>query len=246
MGESTADTASKPNFGPLEGTYQILGELRGSRRTRTYLARRRPDGDDVTITIYSPPSSERANELSHYAADVKQLADLHHPHLITAIEARWVGPQLAVVSERIKGETLDDRLDREERFSNPLIAAILNEVFAVLDWARARGIVHRGVPPDHLFFEEDTQRVMIAFAPTAIPISGVPDAGADAKTIGMLAWAMLTGKPYVAEKNGPRLAALAPNLASRVIDATEQLINSDGAEAAAPDVRTMLGVLAAG
>jgi hypothetical protein len=240
---SEAQTA--PNLEVLHDAYEILGELRSGDRVGTYLARRRADGLDVVITVVQEPKGGENNSLNLFAADTQLLSQISHPHFPQVIEGRWVGKdQFAVVSKRYQTETLDERLARGEEYSPPRIAEILREVDAALEWGRENGIVHRGVTPDTLSFETGSNRALIVFEPTPIPIEGVPDAGADARTIGMLAWAMLTGERYAADgQEGHSLAELRPTLAKRVVDDTEAMVRSASGESR--DVATFIAVVAA-
>src|SRR5262249_9743905 len=108
------------------------------------------------------------------------------------------------------------------------------------------GVVHRWVTPDSVYFDSQSKRVKIALSPAPIPMTGVPGAAADAKTIGVLAWAMLTGAPYDASKADVKLIDLAPNLASRVVDTVERMVRVSDRDRTVPDVATALGVIAAG
>jgi len=241
-------TAPTTNLSALEDTYEIVAELRGSQCQRPFLARRKDNRSDVVIAVHKPPTGGDGKELPHLASDVQMLASLRHPHVVPVHEARWVGNgELAVVSDRVGGDTLEELLARGERFSNPRVAAVLHEVLGVLDWARARGIVHRGVSAQCLFFEEDTERVLVSLSPAPIPITGVADARTDTKTIGELAWLMLTGTKLPEREAQTRLAELAPNLALRVIDATEKLVRGpQGQDTPVPDVSEVLAIIAAG
>ena len=238
--------APAPNLQTLDDTYEIIGELRGSQSGRKYIGRRRSDGVDIVVTIVAPSEQVGDGDLSHYAADAQLLSQEHqHEHMVDVLDARWLDRGvLAVVHERVVGSTLGDMLDRGERLSNPRVAAVLQEVLGVLEWARERRVVHRGVTADSVFFEENSQRVIVELAPTPIPITGVPDACADAETIGALAWSMLAGKRYVPGERAP-LSAIAPDLATRVIDATDQLVGCSTPDNP-PDVPTVLGIIAAG
>jgi hypothetical protein len=161
------------------------------------------------------------------------------------LDGRWLGNEaFAVVTERIQGDTLDELLERGEKFTNPRIAMMLQEVSGVLDWAREQGVVHRGVTQDTLWFERGTNRMHVAFTPTPIPMSGVPDASGDARTIATLAWTILTGERY-AEGETRSLGEVCPNLATRVIEATDRMIRAKD-HADAPDVGTFLGIIASG
>ena len=240
-----ADAKAKPDFSPLEDSYKIVGELRGSGSTRRYVATRTQDGASVMVSIAARPADAENHELSHYAADAKLLGSLHHPSILTVYDGRWVGDKFAVITERPNGNTLQDELDRGAEFRNPRIAAVLQDVWSGLEASRALGVVHRSVTPNSVYFDSNTKRVVIALSPTAIPMSGDPGAVADAKTIGLLAWAMLTGAPYDPTKSDQKLIDLAPNQASRVVEVVEKLVHV-GDRDTAPDVATALGVIAAG
>jgi hypothetical protein len=240
-----AEVRSAPALRGLEDQYEILGELRGSGSARYYIGRVRDErAAEVAIVIVTKAEGGETSDLAHFAADSNILAADPHPAILRVLESRWVGNDtVAVVSERVLGESLGEQLERGERFSNPRIARILEDVSAALDWAREAGVVHRGVTPDSLVFERGTNRVRVSFVPTPIPMTGVPDAATDARTIGMLAWAFLTGEPF-APGEARSLAEACPNLAGRVVEATDKLLRSKDHKDA-PDVEKYLSILAA-
>src|SRR5262249_7659792 len=121
---------------------------------------------------------------------------------------------------------------------------ILQDIWSGLESAREHGVVHRWVTPDSVYFDSTSKRPVVLLSPAQIPLTGVPGAAADARTIGTLAWAMLTGEPYDA-KSDKKLIDSAPNLASRVVETVERLVQLRAADPA-PDVATALGIIAAG
>ena len=116
---------------------------------------------------------------------------------------------------------------------------------AVLDWARAGGIVHRGVSPDSIVIEQDTNRLLVTLTPTPIPLAGLPSEVADARTLGALAWSLFTGRRFVDDDTRPPLGELCPNLAARVVDATERILRARAGDRA-PDAAAFIGVVAVG
>jgi hypothetical protein len=241
-----SEVRSAPDLRGLENQYEIHGELRGNGTARRYIGKTRDDRSaEVAIIVASKVEGGDASDLAHFAADSQILANGGHPAVPRVLESRWIGSDaVAVVSDRIAGETLAELLERGERFPNARIARILEDVSAALDWAREAGVVHRGVSPETVVFERGSGRVRVSFVPTRVPMTGVPDEATDARTIGTLAWAFLTGKPYATGETRS-LGEVSPNLASRVVDATDKLIRSKD-HADAPDVSTYLGILAAG
>jgi len=242
-----SDRQPGPDLRALEPTYEIVGELRGASDTHRYVARRRDDGVEVMITVVRAPQDGN-NALAHLASDTQLLGNAGHPGVLRVHTGQWLGADAyAVISDPIHATPLAELVSRGERLANARVSIVLQDVDGVLDWARNQGIVHRKVTPETLWFEPGTDRVMISFAPSRIPISGVPDARGDAKTIGVLAWSMLAGRRYDEQddKANPPLAELCPELAARVVGATEAMIRSESVDAA-PDVPAFLALIASG
>jgi hypothetical protein len=243
-----SDRQATPDLRALERNYEIVGELRGAPDTQRFVARRRDDGVEVMITVARAPQDDENNALAHLASDTQLLTNVSHPSVPRVHVGQWLGADAyAVIGDPVRGTPLAESVSRGERFANARVAVVLQDVDGVLDWARGQGIVHRKVTPETLWFEPGTDRVTVAFAPARIPISGVPDARGDAKTIGVLAWSMLAGRRYDdrAEDANPPLGGLCPDLAARVVDATERMIRSNG-EDVVPDVPAFLALVASG
>jgi hypothetical protein len=243
-----SDRQPSPDLQALERTYEIVGELRGASDTHRFVARRRDDGVDVMITVVRAPQDDGNNALAHLASDTQLLGNAGHPGVLRVHTGQWLGADAyAVISDPIHATPLAELVSRGERIANARVAVVLQDVDGVLDWARNQGIVHRKVTPETLWFEPGTDRVMISFAASRIPISGVPDARGDAKTIGVLAWSMLAGRRYdeLDDKANPPLAELCPELAARVVGATEAMIRSESVDEA-PDVPAFLALIASG
>ena len=243
----SAATANRetPELAAFADDYNVVGGLRSHASTQRYLARRRSDGQDVVITIARSLNEDDNNSLAHLATDAQLMRTLSHPNVARVIEGRWIGSgAFATVTERYHGDTVQELLDRGRQFPNTRNAILLEDVHAALDWARQQGVIHRGVNPDEMVFERGTNRLIMTLTRTPIPINGVPDATSDARTIGRLAWTLLSGETWTLE-NEQRLCELVPNLAKKVADETMMMSRlKDGAPT--PDVMAYIGVVAAG
>ncbi|HYD53832.1 MAG TPA: hypothetical protein VEA99_14440, partial [Gemmatimonadaceae bacterium] len=234
-----------PNLESLGDAYQFLGELRGRRTTRSYLAKRRADGTDALVTIVSRPEGDERNALSHLAADTKLLVDHKHRNLIRILDGQWVGDDFAVISARVAAPTLRELLDRGEVLSTPRVAVILREVNGVLAWAREQKVVHRTVTPDTLYLDPRTDRVLVSFTIRPIRVLGRGDTvEEDARTIGRLAWAMLARTSVPPEESEQTLADLRPDLPLRVIEATQTLATHEGDGSPLPKVLDYVAAVA--
>jgi hypothetical protein len=234
-----------PELDSFANDYNIVGGLRSHAATQRYLARRRSDGQDVVITVARALGDNDNNSVAHLATDAQLLSSLSHPNIARVIEGRWLGADTyATVTERYHGDTVQELLDRGRQFPNTRVAILLEDAHAALEWARQQGVIHRGVNPDEMVFERGTNRLIVTLTRTPIPINGVPDATSDARSIGRLAWTLLSGKIWTLETE-TRLCDLVPNLAKKVSDDTMMMSRlKDGAPT--PDVMAYIGVVAAG
>jgi serine/threonine protein kinase len=243
-----SDRQPSPDLRALERNYEIVGELRGPPETHRFLAHRREDSAEVMITVARAPQDDDNNALAHLASDTQLLTNLTHTNVPRIHSGHWLGADsYAVISDPVHATPLAEFVSRGEKFANARVAVVLQEVDGVLDWARSQGIVHRKVTPETLWFEPGTDRVIVSFASSRIPISGIPDARGDARTIGVLAWTMLAGRRYDDrdDKANPPLAEANPDLATRVVEATEEMIRADSA-GETPDVPAFLALVASG
>ena len=114
----------------LADTYQVIGELRGGR---LYFARRRDDRSEVIVRVVRSSEAGGNNALAHLASDAQLLRTLTHPHMPRVLDGRWLGSEaFAVVSERIYGTTVQEIANRGDGFTNPQIASLLEDVYAVI------------------------------------------------------------------------------------------------------------------
>lgn len=209
--------------------YEIIGELAGRDDARTYVATRRSDNAAVLIAVARTPADDEGNALSLLAADTNLLATLTHRNLLPVLEGRWVGTDaFAVISERLAAPTLEELLARE-KFSFQRIAAILQEVNGLLEWARGRKIVHRVVTSDTLHMEPGSDRVLASFAISPIPFGRTSPIGVDARTIGGLAQAMLAHQT---------------DLATQVVEQTEALLQLSHTSETVPDIPGFIASIA--
>jgi hypothetical protein len=228
----------------LAGRYDIVGELRGSATTRYFFGRRRENRRDVLISVADGHAHGDNNALAHLASDAQILSSHSHSTVRRVIEGQWIASDAyALVSERPSGSTLHEMLTANGAIPNPRIATLLQQVNAALTWAREHGVVHRGVTPESMYVDPDSDRVQVVMSLTPIPLFGLPDAGADARTIGVLALGMLSGRPHA--EDAEALRALARLQSERVVSETEALVNLP-AGSEPPDVEEFLSVVAMG
>jgi len=214
-----------PDLRSLEPDYQILTELNESAEARTYLARHLQLNRDVTITVVSAMNESERRALARFEADVSRLRTLRHPNVIPVIEGRRLGAdQFAVVRARVRGSSLDQLVRAVGPIPQPRVGGMLDQLRSALDWARAHGISDRHVSDDTVIVQQGSGRLLLSFE-LAPGTEGLPsDACDDARTIGSLAWQMLSGQRFNAAQL-ESLGAMRPDLPSDIVAETNALVH---------------------
>lgn len=80
-----------------------------------------------------------------------------HPAIVPVRELLEADGFVALVMERLVGETLRSRFDREGTLDVPSVARLFRQVASALGAAHAAGVVHRDLKPENLFLVQGTE-----------------------------------------------------------------------------------------
>ena len=131
------------------GTYTIERELGGGGMSRVFLAteitlKRRVVIKLLTPDLVSPVMTAR------FVREFEVTAHLQHPHILPVLAAGERDGLLYFVTPFIEGESLRQRLEREQRLPIRDVVRILSELTSALAYAHERGVVHRDIKPDNV------------------------------------------------------------------------------------------------
>jgi uncharacterized protein YecT (DUF1311 family) len=209
----------------LDTDYQVLTELHRTSDSRSYLARHLKLNRDVTITVIRAGADRKL--LGRFDADVTRLKSLRHPNVIPVLEGRWLRDgSYAVVRARVRGSSLDQLVSAVGPLPLPRIASSLDQVRSALEWARTNGVASRHVAQDAMIFQQGSGRVLLALDPTMGTIGSIEETCDDVRTVGALAWEMLSGL-RLSEMGSKPLGTVRPDLSPRVIAETESLLRCE-------------------
>jgi serine/threonine protein kinase len=99
------------------------------------------------------PSLQNKDEVrQRFLREAQAASALRHPNVVEVLDVFDLEDQSpAMVMELLDGETLGEKLARDERLSTEETAAILLPVISAVGSAHALGIVHRDLKPDNIF-----------------------------------------------------------------------------------------------
>ena len=215
-------------IGTLVGGYRVVTELGRGPTGMVYYAEHPGIGRRAAIKVLAPEYSEDAR-LDRFLTHLKVASGIRHPNIVDVLDVGRMpasatvklgqpaatGDVTFVVMEMLEGESLDERLEREETLDEDTVARLLVQVASAVGAAHERGLTHAALKPANIFITNsvdypDFVKVLdfgaailrpegdASLAPYRAPelASGTPTSPtSDIYAVGALAYEMLAGSP---------------------------------------------------
>ncbi|MGH8016279.1 MAG: serine/threonine protein kinase, partial [Candidatus Zixiibacteriota bacterium] len=175
----------------------------------------------IRLDFLSDPSElEELKERLHREAQAA--GKLSHPNIVTIYDAGSEGDLQYIAMEYLEGRTLESMIKKKVKFNYRIIAQIIVQICAALDYAHQQGIVHRDVKPANIMILNDYRVKVMDFGIARVDSNsmtktgiamGTPnyispeqlkgqnvDSRADLFSLGVVMYEMLLGKrPFKGE-----------------------------------------------
>jgi serine/threonine protein kinase len=139
--------------GFFPGPYRVLDQIGRGGMGRVYKAEHRTMGRLVALKVLAPQfcQTERAREL--FLREVRALARLVHPNIVTAFDAYESGGRFYLALELVDGPNLDQLVRGEGTLSVGRACEYARQVAHGLQCAFNAGMVHRDIKPANLLVQ---------------------------------------------------------------------------------------------
>lgn len=215
----------------LSGQYRIERKLGQGGMGTVYLAQDLSLDRPVAIKVISPDVSTSSDIRERFVLEAKTVARLRHPNIVSVYAAGEADGLLYFVMEFVPGESLRERLTREQQLPVDDANGILRDVASALDHAHQAELVHRDVKPENVLLDRESGRAMLTDFGVARAIAGDGrltgagfvlgspqymspeqaagesnlDGRSDLYSLGLIGYEMLSGVPAM---EGPSAAAI--------------------------------------
>jgi len=204
-------------IGSTIGDYQVVGILGTGGMGKVYRVRNVISDRVEAMKVLLPDLAHQPELADRFLREIKVQASLEHPNIASMHTALRVDNQLLMLMEAVEGVSLDQKLK-----DGPLPAAeavdYIMQALAALDYAHARGVVHRDIKPGNMMLTPEgvvklmdfgiarsTDDLKLTQTGTAVgslyymspeQIQGVtaPDARSDLYSVGVSLYELVTGK----------------------------------------------------
>jgi len=180
-------------------------------------------GRDVAIKTLHPRYAADRAVRARFEREGRAAAALSHPNVIDVFDVGDDGGAPYIVMELVRGQSLKEIITADAPFHPDDVAELLGQVAVALDYAHARGYVHRDIKPGNILVDGHGRARVVDFgiaksladADLTVAGDGLGTVGylspeqaeglmatpaSDVYAIGVVAFEMLTGElPFAAE-----------------------------------------------
>jgi serine/threonine protein kinase/Tfp pilus assembly protein PilF len=142
----------------LSNAYTLERELGGGGMSRVFLAEERALSRRVVVKVLSPDLAAGVN-VERFKREILLTARLQHPHIVPVFTAGETEGLPYYTMPFVEGESLRVRLMRTGAMPIAVAVSILRDVARALEFAHAKGVVHRDIKPDNILLAGDTAAV---------------------------------------------------------------------------------------
>lgn len=133
----------------LGSRYRVEEEIGSGGMAVVYRAQDLKHDRPVAVKVMRPEIAAAMGR-ERFLSEIAIAARLQHPHILALIDSGDADGQLYYVMPFLDGETLAQRLAREQRLEVSEAMRITTEVGSALRYAHERGVLHRDIKPANI------------------------------------------------------------------------------------------------
>jgi serine/threonine-protein kinase len=139
--------------GFILGQYKILEQVGRGGMGRVYKAEHRTMRRIVALKVLAPDLLKTERAVDMFLREVRAVAQLQHPNIVTAYDANEINGRYYLVLEFIDGPNLDQLVRNKGALGVGLACDYAKQIAAGLQCAHMRGMLHRDIKPANILLQ---------------------------------------------------------------------------------------------
>ncbi len=171
----------------IKGRYRVGRRLGEGGMAIVYLGHDLLLGRDVAIKSPRPQFSADPGFRARFEREARAAASLSHPNIIDVYDVGEDDGTPFIVMELVRGQSLKEIIAADAPFHPDDVAELLEQIGGALDYAHARGYVHRDIKPGNILVDEHGRARLVDFGiAKGLADGDLTEAGASLGTVGYL------------------------------------------------------------
>lgn len=137
------------------GEYLLLEPIGAGGMGQVFRAEHRTMNREVALKILSRRIATQPGLLEQFFAEIRAVARLMHPNIVTAFDAGSCDDVHYLVMELVNGSLLSGRIREQGPLSAAQAVSVLEQAAQALSYAHGVGIVHRDIKPSNMMLTKD-------------------------------------------------------------------------------------------
>ena len=148
--------------GKTIGRHEILEEIGEGGMAMVYKAYDPHINRSVALKILKEEHCLDEEHKRRFLKEGEAAGALAHPNIVTIYDVGSIEGAPYIMMELLEGRNLGDTLDEGEKLSTLKVVNIAMQLASALDYAHAKGVVHRDLKPDNIMLTTDNETIKIA------------------------------------------------------------------------------------
>ena len=141
--------------------YEVIKELGRGGMGVVYLAHNRLMGRNEVLKVMSRQIMERPGLLARFQAEIRAVARLQHPNIVTAYSAFRLGESILFAMEYVEGLDLSKMVKTKGPLPVAHASYFVSQAAQGMQHAHEQGMVHRDIKPGNLMLSHKGSRAFI-------------------------------------------------------------------------------------
>lgn len=140
------------------GRFRVTRRLGAGGMAEVYVAKHELMDRYAAVKLLLPEMSAREDIVKRFFQEAQAAACIEHPGIVHVYDVGYTEQGRAyLVMELLSGETLNQRLKRQQRMSVDATVTVIRQLAGIMEAAHQSGIIHRDLKPDNIFLVPDPE-----------------------------------------------------------------------------------------